>query len=182
MLTAGPSYKLSDNLEIIIMKGDITEVEADAIVNAANSYLSHGGGVAYAIVKKGGYEIQKESDEYVRKFGPVPVGDVAVTGAGKLKAKYIIHAVGPRYGIEEDEKLESAIKRSLEKAEELNLVSIAFPAISTGIYGYPYHICAKIMAKVFKNYKARKLRKIIVVLYDDEAFSVFKNVFDRSFT
>ena len=138
-------YRLKNGIEVELIKGDITEVEADAIVNAANSYLQHGGGVAGAIVKKGGYVIQKESDEYVKRYGPVPVGEVAVTSAGKLKAKYIIHAVGPRYGIESDDKLESAIRKSLEKAEELNLSSIALPAISTVIYGFPYNLCAQIM-------------------------------------
>lgn len=167
------------SFDVILEKGDITEVEADAIVNAANSYLSHGGGVAYAIVKKGGYKIQEESDEYVRKHGPVSVGDVAVTSAGRLKAKYIIHAVGPRYGIETDDKLESAIRKSLEKAEELKLSSIAFPAISTGIYGYPYEICARIMADVLLQFKPKILRKIYVVLYGDEAYKVFETTFDQ---
>ncbi|MBP1357576.1 MAG: ADP-ribose-binding protein [Sulfolobus sp.] len=166
-------------LEIDLIKGDITELEADAIVNAANSYLQHGGGVAYAIVKKGGYIVQKESDEYVRKYGPVPVGEVAVTSAGKLKAKYVIHAVGPKYGYESDDKLESAIRRSLEKADELNLTSIALPAISTGIYGYPYEICARIMAGVLKNYKPTSLKKVYVCLYTQDAYDIFKQIFDE---
>ncbi|MCH4814732.1 MAG: ADP-ribose-binding protein [Saccharolobus sp.] len=171
-------YKNQYGLEIHLIKGDITEVEADAIVNAANSYLQHGGGVAYTIVKKGGYVIQKESDKYVEKHGPVPVGEVAVTSAGKLKAKYVIHAVGPRYGIESEDKLESAISKSLLKADELSLNSIALPAISTGIYGYPYEICARIMASVLRNYKPVTLRKVIVCLYSQDAYDVFKEVFD----
>ena len=171
-------YRLKNGIEVELIKGDITEVEADAIVNAANSYLQHGGGVAGAIVKKGGYVIQKESDEYVKRYGPVPVGEVAVTSAGKLKAKYIIHAVGPRYGIESDDKLESALRKSLEKAEELNLSSIALPAISTGIYGYPYNLCATIMVKVLLSYKPKSLKKIKIVLYSDEAFQTFKQIFD----
>ncbi|AAY80598.1 ADP-ribose-binding protein [Sulfolobus acidocaldarius] len=174
------AYKLSNGLEVILENGDITKVEADAIVNAANSYLSHGGGVALAIVRSGGYIIQEESDEYVRRNGPVPVGEVAVTTAGKLKARYVIHAVGPRYGIEGDDKLESAIRRSLEKADELKLSSIALPAISTGIYGYPYEICARIMSKVMKEYKPKFLKRILVVVYGDQAYSVFKKVFDNS--
>ncbi|ACP37274.1 ADP-ribose-binding protein [Saccharolobus islandicus] len=171
-------YKNPYGLEIHLIKGDITEVEADAIVNAANSYLQHGGGVAYAIVKKGGYVIQKESDEYVEKYGPVPVGEVAVTSAGKLKSKYVIHTVGPRYGIEGKDKLESAIFKSLLKADELSLTSIALPAISTGIYGYPYEICARAMANILKNYKAKSLRKVIVCLYSQDAYDIFKKVFD----
>jgi O-acetyl-ADP-ribose deacetylase (regulator of RNase III) len=166
-------------MKIVVKKCDITEIEADAIVNAANSYLEHGGGVAFAIVKKGGNAIQEESREYVRKHGPVPTGEVAVTSAGRLKAKYIIHAVGPIYGVEGEEKLESAIRRSIEKAEELGIKRIAFPAISTGIYGYPYNICAEIMAKVFSNKNPDM--EIIVCLYSEDAYQVFKKVFSRYF-
>ncbi len=174
-------FKLGNGLTVQVIEGDITEVEADAIVNAANSYLQHGGGVAYAIVSKGGYVIQRESNEYVKKYGPVPVGDVAVTSAGRLKAKYVIHAVGPKYGVEGDDKLESAIRRSLEKAEELGLSSIALPAISTGIFGYPYEVCARIMAKVIKEFKPSSLKLIKVVLYGDEAYNVFLGVFEDEF-
>ncbi|MGC8543686.1 MAG: macro domain-containing protein, partial [Vulcanisaeta sp.] len=99
------NFRFPNGVTAELIKGDITEIEADAIVNAANSYLEHGGGVAGAIVRKGGYEIQEESREWVRKYGPVPVGGVAVTKAGRLKAKYVIHAVGPRCGIEPIEKL-----------------------------------------------------------------------------
>ncbi|BFH72780.1 ADP-ribose-binding protein [Sulfurisphaera javensis] len=168
-------------MKVKIVKGDITEIEADAIVNAANSYLEHGGGVALAIVKKGGYIIQKESREYVKKYGPVPVGGVAVTSAGKLKAKYVIHAVGPRYGLEGEDKLEEAIRNSIRKAEELRLTSIALPAISTGIYGYPYEICAMKMAKVIKEeYKNLKhLNMIIIALYSEEAYRIFVEILER---
>jgi O-acetyl-ADP-ribose deacetylase (regulator of RNase III) len=171
-------YRIND-LKITLIQGNITEVSADAIVNAANSYLMHGGGVAYAIVKKGGYEIQEESNRYIKEHGPVKVGEVAVTGAGRLNARYVIHAVGPRYGVEGDDKLESAVRKSLEKADELKLTSIALPAISTGIYGYPYHTCARIMANVLKEHKPRTLKSVIIVLYDSEAYHVFKNVFDK---
>jgi len=171
-----------NKLSIILIKGDITEVEADAIVNAANRYLKHGGGVAGAIVRKGGYEIQRESDEYVRRHGPLPVGGVAVTSAGKLKAKYVIHAVGPVYGDPRgDEKLAEAIRNSLSKAEELGLRSIALPAISTGVYGYPLKRCAEIMVDVLKKFseKAESLKKVLVVLYGDKAYNEFLRVFDE---
>lgn len=163
------------NLEVEVIKGDITEVEADAIVNAANPYLEHGGGVALAIVRKGGYVIQEESREYVRKHGPIPVGGVAVTSAGRLKAKYVIHAVGPRWGVEGEDKLREAIRNSLRKAEELGLKTLAIPAISTGIYGYPYEVCARAMREVFQEEgpKLKSLRKVIVVLYTQEAYEVF---------
>ena len=176
-------YKFN-NLTVLLMKGDITELEADAIVNAANSYLKHGGGVAGAIVRKGGWIIQEESDRYVKEHGPVPVGSVAVTSAGKLKAKYVIHAVGPVYGEENgDEKLASAIRSSLEKAEELGLNSIAMPAISTGIFGYPYDRCASIMFNEILKFseKAKSVKKVIVCLYTDEAYQVFEKVFESNY-
>jgi O-acetyl-ADP-ribose deacetylase (regulator of RNase III) len=169
-------------LVVELVEGDITELEADAIVNAANEYLKHGGGVAAAIVRKGGWVIQEESDRYVREHGPVPVGGVAVTGAGRLKAKYVIHAVGPRYGDPQgDEKLASAIRNSLLKAEELGLESIALPAISTGVFGYPYERCARIMARVLKEFapSAKSLKKVIVCLYGREAYETFRRVFEE---
>jgi len=173
-------YKF-ENLTVLLIQGDITELKVDAIVNAANSYLKHGGGVAGAIVRKGGRIIQEESDRYVREHGPVPVGGVAVTSAGKLKAKYVIHTVGPVYGEEiGDEKLASAIRSSLEKAEELGLNSIAMPAISTGIFGYPYERCASIMFNEILKFseEAKSVKKIVVCLYTDEAYKVFEKVFE----
>jgi len=167
-------------LTVELVEGDITELEADAIVNAANPYLKHGGGVAAAIARKGGWEIQEESDKYVREHGPVPVGGVAVTGAGRLKARYVIHAVGPRYGEEKaDEKLASAINSALMKADELGLKSIALPAISTGAYGYPLDRCARTMARTIKRFAAgaRSLEKVIVCLYGRRAYEVFEEIF-----
>ncbi|QOJ78439.1 ADP-ribose-binding protein [Infirmifilum lucidum] len=165
-----------------LREGDITEVEADAIVNAANSYLKHGGGVALAIVKKGGDIIQRESDEYVARNGPVPEGQVAVTSAGKLKARYVIHAVGPKFGDPlGDEKLFNAFKNSLIKADELGLKSIAFPAISTGVYGYPYERCAEVAVKVLLSVvgELRNIERIIFCLYGAEAYRSFLEVFGR---
>uniref|UniRef100_A0A7C3WJI4 ADP-ribose-binding protein n=1 Tax=Thermofilum pendens TaxID=2269 RepID=A0A7C3WJI4_THEPE len=168
------------SVTVELVEGDITELSVDAIVNAANSWLKHGGGVALAIVRKGGEEIQRESDEYVRKHGPVPTGQVAVTRAGRLKAKYVIHAVGPRFGEPDgDEKLASAFRNSLLKAEELGLESLALPAISTGIYGYPYARCAEILASMLLDTlpRARTLRRVVVCLYGSEAYSVFSKTF-----
>jgi len=172
------------NVCIEVFEGDITDVEADAIVNAANSYLKHGGGVARAIVRKGGVEIQIESDEYVRLHGPIPVGGVAVTKAGRLKAKYVIHAVGPIYGEDNSHiKLSEAIKNSILKAEELRLESIALPAISTGAFGYPMDKCAEIMAKTIMSLikNLRYVKKIMIVLYGDQAYKVFEEIFTRIF-
>ncbi|MEZ0346599.1 MAG: ADP-ribose-binding protein [Infirmifilum sp.] len=169
---------------IEVLQGDITELEVDVIVNAANSYLKHGGGVALAIVRKGGDQIQRESDEYVSRYGPVPTGEVAVTGAGRLKARYVIHAVGPRYGDPDgDKKLASAFANALFKADELGAKSVALPAISTGVYGYPLVRCAEIAARVILEniVKLRNLEKIVFCLYGEEAFQIFTKVFGDMF-
>ncbi len=179
---------LFEDREIELVTGDITDEDTDAIVNAANSHLAHGGGVAAAIVKAGGYEIQKESDEYVRKNGPVPTGKVAVTNAGKLKAKYVIHAVGPiwRGGRNNEEKLlRSAVYNSLKKASELNLHSISLPAISMGIFGYPKNLGTVTILQAIKDFFEENpestLKKVrIVNLLDDmtkEFIKAAKEVF-----
>jgi len=114
--------------------GDLTEQPVDAIVNAANSALAHGGGLAGAIVRRGGAVIQEESD----RLAPVPVGGAATTGAGALPCRWVIHAVGPRWGEGDEElKLRSAVRSSLVEATRLAARSLALPAISTGIFGYP---------------------------------------------
>ena len=136
-------YSISVNGKTIrIVHGDITEERVDAIVNAANSYLQHGGGVAGAIVRKGGKIIQEESN----KIGFVPVGKAAITSAGKLPAKYVIHTVGPKWGEgDEDKKLRSAVESALELASEKKLKSISLPAISSGIFGFPKERATKII-------------------------------------
>ncbi len=130
--------KLTSGQILQIVQGDITVDEVDAIVNAANEQLQHGGGVAWAISKRGGPTVQKESDDWVRKHGPVPHSHPAWTLGGLLPAKYIIHAVGPVWGDgDEDKKLSDAITGSLRVADELKCKSISMPAISTGIFGFP---------------------------------------------
>jgi len=166
------------NSVIELVKGDITDLEVDAIVNAANSRLKMGGGVAGAILRKGGWSIQEECD----KIGYCPVGGAVITGAGKLKAKYVIHAVGPRMGEgDEDRKLESATLSALKLAEEHDVKSIAFPAISTGIFGFPKDRCAKIMLRTAVNYlkKRSKIERVIFCLYDDETYRIFSEELKR---
>jgi len=157
-----------------IKKKDLTEEKVDAIVNAANSHLKHGGGVAGAIVRKGGKTIQEESD----KIGYVPVGNVAVTSAGSLKAKYVIHTVGPRWGEgNEDEKLRSAVYNSLKKAQELGLRSISLPAISSGIFGFPKERCVRIIVETiiefFKENKESTFRVVNCCNVDDFTYNLF---------
>jgi len=127
-----------DGRVVRVVQGDITEEEVDAIVNAANEHLAHGGGVAGAIARKGGREIQDESRQWVQEHGHVPTGSAAITGAGKLKARYVIHAVGPVWGTgNEEARLRRAVKSALALADEHGLGSVSLPAISTGIFGFP---------------------------------------------
>ena len=169
--------KKINNTIIELVKGDITELGTDAIVNAANERLAHGGGVAGVISRKGGAVIQQESNEWIRAHGNVYTGSAAITSAGNLKAKYVIHAVGPIMGSgDEDKKLENATLSSLELAEQYKLTSIAFPAISTGIFGYPVERCAKIMLSVVQKFieDGTKITKVIFCLWDRESFATFK--------
>jgi len=160
------------NRTIELTKGDITEMETDAIVNAANAQLILGGGVAGAIRRKGGPAIQEECN----KIGGTFVGGAVITTGGNLKAKYVIHAVGPRMGEgDEDSKLSNATKNSLKVADENSLKSISFPAISTGIFGYPLDRCADIMISETINYLDDEtgLEKVVFCLFDHQAFDVF---------
>lgn len=165
---------------IRLVSADLTEREVDAIVNAANSHLQHGGGVAGAIVRKGGAIIQEESD----KIGYVPVGHAAITSAGKLKAKYVIHAVGPRMGEgDEDGKLKNAIADVLKIAVERGLKSISVPAISAGIFGFPKDRCAKILvgetADFLKKSSGSPLTLVEFCIFDKDAFEYFRKEIDR---
>jgi O-acetyl-ADP-ribose deacetylase (regulator of RNase III) len=138
---------------IQIVRGDLTAETTDAIVNAANSRLQHGAGVAGAIVRGGGQAIQQASDEWIRKHGAVTHAHPAWTEGGLLPAKYVIHAVGPMWGEgDEDSKLASAIHGSLEAADRLQLRSLSFPAISTGIFGFPRERAAGVMLTAIQNY------------------------------
>ncbi|MCX8176374.1 MAG: macro domain-containing protein [Candidatus Bathyarchaeota archaeon] len=162
------------NSIIELVKGDITDLEVDAIVNAANSQLKLGGGVAGAIRRKGGLKIQEECD----KIGYCPVGSAVITSAGNLKARYVIHAVGPRYGEgDEDNKLKNATLNSLKIADQYKIKTIAFPAISTGVFGFPKNRCAEIMLQTTVNYLKNdtKIKKVVFCLYDDETFKVFQD-------
>lgn len=170
--------KLRSNQTIQIVQGDITTEEVDAIFNAANEYLQHGGGVARSISKKGGSTIQKESNAWVLKHGRVPHANPAWTSGGDLPAKYVIHAVGPVWGDgDEDTKLESAVTGSLRIADELKCASVALPAISTGIYGFPKDRAAGIIFAAIENYFANHsssgLKVVKLVLYDQPTVDVF---------
>ena len=160
------------NSIIKLVQGDITELETDAIVNAANAQLILGGGVAGAIRKKGGPTIQEECN----KIGGTFVGGAVITTGGNLKAKHVIHAVGPRMGEgNEDDKLKNATLNSLKLMDENKLKTIAFPAISTGIFGYPIDRCSKIMISTAKDYLSgnTQIDEVIFCLYTASDFDIF---------
>lgn len=157
-----------------LLEGDITEMDTDAIVNAANAQLVLGGGVAGAIRRKGGPRVQAECD----KIGGTFVGGVVITTGGDLKAGHVIHAVGPRMGEgDEDEKLRNATLNSLKVADESNLKSISFPAISTGIFGFPIERCAEIMLQAAISYLqgATGLDRVVFCLFGRDSYDVFAN-------
>ena len=163
-----------ENRILELLEGDITEMETDAIVNAANAQLVLGGGVAGAIRRKGGPTIQEECN----KIGGTFVGGAVITTGGNLKAKYVIHAAGPRMGEgNEDEKLKNATLNSLKAAEENHLKSISFPAISAGIFGFPIARCAEIMLKTTIEYLKGQtgLEKVTFALFGRESYQVFEN-------
>jgi O-acetyl-ADP-ribose deacetylase len=161
------------NTDLRLVQGDITELETDAIVNAANSQLVLGAGVAGAIRRKGGPQIQLECDQ----IGGTPVGTAVITGGGLLKTRHVIHAVGPQMGEgNEDEKLKNATLSSLKVADENRLRSIAFPAISTGIFGFPLDRCARIMVGTTVNYLQHPtgLTDVVFCLFSADALEVFE--------
>lgn len=165
--------------QVALVLGDITTEEVDAIVNAANSRLAHGGGVAGAIVRAGGEVIQRESDE----LAPVQVGHSTITSGGDLPASFVIHTVGPRWGEgQEEEKLGSAIRSALILAGERALQSISLPAVSTGIFGYPLEaavtvILSSIRAVLDEGY-AKSLKEIRICLFDEHTLHAFEAQWD----
>ena len=167
-----------------LVQGDITTSQVDAIVNAANANLQHGGGVAGAISRRGGLVIQRESDAWVKEHGPVSHAEPAVTWGGSLPCRYVIHAVGPVWGEgDEQAKLASAINGSLKLAEMLNLDSIAFPALSTGIFSFPKPLAAQVILSTILDYlvhnPASKLNLIRMVLFDEDTAQAFLKVWEQ---
>ncbi len=167
---------------LVLVEGDITEERVDAIVNAANSYLRHGGGVAGAIVRKGGWEIQRESD----RIGYVPVGHAAITGAGRLPARAVIHAVGPRWGEgDEERKLASAVRASLSLARERGFRSVALPAISAGTFGMPADRCARVILQTVETFLLHHdppPEEVRIVLLSPRVLEAFLKAFRARFS
>jgi O-acetyl-ADP-ribose deacetylase len=169
-----------EGTQLDLVEGDITDMEVDAIVNPANEQLQLGSGVAGAIRDKGGPSIQEECD----RIGGIAVGSAVITGGGDLKAANVIHAVGPRMGDgDEDRKLQSAVRASLALADRHGFKSIALPAISTGVFGFPIDRCARILLTEVYRYLqgGTKLERVVVVLWGDENFEIFKRELRRGF-
>jgi O-acetyl-ADP-ribose deacetylase (regulator of RNase III) len=167
-----------NNRILKLVEGDIVLLDVEAVVNAANSSLILGGGVAGAIRNMGGPSIQEECN----RIGPIQVGEAVATNAGNLKAKYVIHAAGPVSGEgEEDEKLLNATLNSLKIAAEKKIKDIAFPAISTGIFGFPLQRCSQIMLEAAKEFLQKNdfPQEIIFCLYGGGAYSVFEKTLDE---
>jgi O-acetyl-ADP-ribose deacetylase (regulator of RNase III) len=167
-----------ENRRLRLVEGNIVLLDVDAIVNAANTSLVLGGGVAGAINKFGGPTIQEECN----KIGPIRVGEAALTGAGSLKAKFIIHAAGPVYGEgNEEEKLANATLSCLNIAWDKRIKNIAFPAISTGIFRFPIKECSEVMLKVAMEFLKKKPfpEEIIMCLFGQEAFDTFSRTLAR---
>lgn len=158
--------------DITIVKGDISRIEADVLVNAANNYLWMGAGVAGALKRAGGQEIE---DEAVKK-GPIPVGEAIETKAGRLKAKCVIHAAVMGQDLQTDESIiRNATRNTLTRAEKLGVQSVAFPAFGTGVGGFPLKRCAEVMLDEIIKYPGSL--KVMMVLYSEESYDIFTNVY-----
>jgi O-acetyl-ADP-ribose deacetylase len=169
---------MPDTEKIILMKGDLTEMDVDAIVNAANNDLQLGGGVAGAIRRKGGDVIQQECNA----IGSIPVGGAAITSGGNLKARFVIHAASMQLGgLTTAHALRSSTAHALRIAAQKGLKSIAFPAVGTGIAGFPLHECAEIMIAESIEHLSHKtsLHQIYFVLFDQSALTSFERVWKR---
>ena len=184
-------HVLDNEVKLSLYKGDITDEAVDAIVNAANERLQHGAGVAAAIVRKGGRQIQEESNRLIIRYGTLNVGGAVYTSGGTLSCRYVIHAVGPewyRHGKDMSRSLlcQSCLE-SLALAVKLNLSSIALTAISSGIYGMPKDICAEVMFLAIEEFSSSEgakfstLRDVRIVIIDESTLSVFQEEFAKRY-
>lgn len=168
-------------MKIELIKGDITKIKTDAIVNAANSSLLGGGGVDGAIHRAGGAEILEECKQIRNRQGKCKTGEAVVTTAGNLPAKYVIHTVGPIWNNDEEKcspQLANCYRNSLKLAESLDVKSISFPNISTGVYRFPKELAAKIAIQEVKNFKSDVVEKVIFVCFDEENEEIYKRLLE----
>ena len=171
---------LVNNIILRVVRGDITEISADALVNAANNQLWMGGGVAGALKRKGGRIIETEA----MKKGPIPIGEAVATTAGDLNARFVIHAAGMGTDLRTDRtKIKNATYNSLLRAHEVKIQSIAFPSIGTGVGGFPVKEAAEIMINTsldfIENIENTTLKQIIFVLFDEMSFQAYLDVLKK---
>lgn len=174
-----------DTTRISLIKGDITKIDAEAIVNAANNSLLGGGGVDGAIHNAGGRQILEECIQIRNKQGGCKTGEAVITTGGLLKAKFVIHTVGPVWNggtNDEDRLLSNCYINSLKLAEENNIKTIAFPNISTGVYGFPKERASKIAVKTVKEYlvKNKSVEKVTFVCFGDENYQLYLNLLEEN--
>ncbi len=178
-MTKDSQKRVSDiSAKIVLLQGDLTEMDVDAIVNAANNDLQLGGGVAGAIRRKGGAEIQRECDA----IGSIPVGGAAITSGGHLKARHVIHAASMQLGgATAAHALRASTAHSLRIAAQNNLKTIAFPAVGAGIAGFPMHDCAEIMlAEAAKHlHGPTSLKQVYFVLFDASSLATFEHAWEK---
>jgi O-acetyl-ADP-ribose deacetylase (regulator of RNase III) len=182
MSTLVAEHKLPTGQTLRLIHGDLTEESVDAIVNAANAHLLHAGGLAAAIVRRGGKCIQDESNTWVREHGPISHARPALTGAGLLPCRYVIHAVGPRWGEgDEDTKLRTTVTAALSLADQRGFKNVALPAISTGIFGFPKERGAEVIldavADFCRAHPESSLQDIRITLIDAPTLRVFATAF-----
>ncbi len=169
-------------MDIVLVKGDITKLKVDAIVNAANPLLLGGGGVDGAIHRAAGPELKRECLEIRKTRYPegLPRGEAVITKGYNLPAKFVIHTAGPRFGIDDESLLEKCYITSLKLADEKRLESVAFPSISTGIYGFPIEKAVLIVKKILLNFKPKHLKKVYLVLHSDYDFKIYEEQFHHT--
>ncbi|XP_035004862.2 protein mono-ADP-ribosyltransferase PARP14-like isoform X2 [Hippoglossus stenolepis] len=186
-VTIVASHNICDGLQVVVCHGDITKVVADALVNAANADLEHSGGVAAALSKAGGPEVQRESKTIVKQIGEVPTGDVVVTTGGNLQCKKLLHAVGPVFGKvggRERSLLEQTVQSALNMAERMELRSVAIPCISSGIFGVPVNVCSEAIVTAVKEFctqGGRSLSTVILIDNRAEVVRALQEACDRLF-
>jgi putative ATPase len=170
---------------IKVVQGDLTAQPVAAIVNAANEHLQHGGGVAAAIVQAGGQVVQNESDQWVAEHGPIGPGRAAITSAGNLPARYVIHVVGPRYreGQDNEALLEQAVVAALDAAAMSGCRTVALPAISAGIFGYPRAEACQVIVTACRKWLDRRpglISEIRLVGFDSEIADEFQRALNSA--
>jgi O-acetyl-ADP-ribose deacetylase (regulator of RNase III) len=182
MSTLVAEHILPSGQNLRLFHGDLTQENVDVIVNAANAHLKHGGGLAGAIVRAGGDIIQEESNTWVQKHGPISQTEPAITSSGALPCGHIIHAVGPRWGEgDEDAKLQAAVRGALSLADRKNMKTIAFPAISTGIFGFPKERGADVILDTITEFCGQhpeaSMQEIRITLIETPSVHVFSVAF-----